>query len=379
MSKKAYLLETDVAERIDRFLREKGNGRVCLPFDGTCFDGDPQNLYRVLLTENGKRLLSYAKTEEHFLSDSYSDYENFIELLHLFPSLVGSGYHRFVRLALEVLLGFSEIPKPSDADALWKASLPILRDGALDDLLSPFRDRQMLDVSAWIFPSRECLATYEGLDDYVSAYKRNIEGVSMLWLDVSELAFISPDPYHAVQGFSSIKDGDGDVHNRTYLSSQLLRVTGELCKIKSIPLVLSGEFPVAAVKDLIQYLRRMDRMPRLFYAMPFDDGRALVRTYEVLEDAGLLSLLYGILPHRLPYCSTDALTESLHLSAMRYPLGRLVFVAEGTTAAEVRMGYEGFRRVLSSFLSDSVCRLEISEAEAIAVGDRILTADVLQC
>ena len=197
----------------------------------------------------------------------------------------------------------------------------------------------------------------------------------MVWLDLSALDFAPPDPYHAEQGFLLVKEGSGDARGQAYLSSQLLRVTGEICKANGIPLILYGTFSSSVARDLIQYLDRTDRKPHLFYAMSWGDGQALARDFDALEDAGLITELCGILPQRLPYCSAAALSEGLRLSAMRYPLGRLLFVAEGTTEAEVRIGYEGFKRVLSGILADSVQKLEISEKEAVALGERILTAE----
>ncbi len=375
MSKNSYLLETEDAERINRSIGENVNGRVVLPLLGLPRKGDCRNLFRVLLTEEGKRLLSCAKTEEHFLSDAYSDYENFVELLCLLPSLVGSGYHRFVRLTLEALLDFTDIPAKEDAEALWKSSLPLLRDGAFDDLLSPFTVKRSVDVSPSVYPSKENLLQYESLGAYISAYRGSTKGASMVWLDLSALDFALPDPYHAEQGFLLVKEGSGDARGQAYLSSQLLRVTGEICTANGIPLILYGTFASSVARDLIQYLDRTDRKPRLFYAMSWGDGQALARDFDALEDSGLITELCGILPQRLPYCSAAALSEGLRLSAMRYPLGRLLFVAEGTTEAEVRIGYEGFKRVLSGILADSVQKLEISEKEAVALGERILTAE----
>ena len=112
--------------------------------------------------------------------------------------------------------------------------------------------------------------------------------------------------------------------------------------------------------------------------MPFDNERELERRYRVLADSGLTEVLSGILPSRLRCCCREVLTEALRLSAMRYPLGRLVFIAEGSTAAEVRMEYERFVRVLSNAFACAVLRSEISESDAVAVGETILTAAALQ-
>ncbi|MBR2907382.1 MAG: hypothetical protein IKC26_04990 [Clostridia bacterium] len=378
MSKKAYLLETEGAERIARMLHEKSNGRVRLPDDRAFCDGKVRNLYRLLLTEDGRRLLSCAKTEEHFLSEDYSDYENFVELLYLLPSLVGSGYHSFVRLTLEYLFGCTELPSPQNADTLWRASLPILESGGFDGLLSPFMRTRSLNATEWVYPSFERLKAYESLDAYTVAYAESIQGAEILWLDLSDLDFISPDPYHANRGFSAVRAGNCDARDRTYLASQLLRVTGEICKTQDVPLVLSGDAPVSALRDFLRYLEKTDRRPRLFYMMPFDNERELERRYRVLADSGLTEVLSGILPSRLRCCCREVLTEALRLSAMRYPLGRLVFIAEGSTAAEVRMEYERFVRVLSNAFACAVLRSEISESDAVAVGETILTAAALQ-
>lgn len=372
----SYLLNSEHAESLCERISMIVKGRV-ISFLGGESACDKRNLYRVLLTEDGKKLLSYAATDTHFLSETYSDYENFVELLHLLPSLVGSGYHSFVRLFFEYLLGVCELPNPRDAEELWKRSLPLLEDRVFDRLSALFMEKRAEDITLWIFPTLNTLSEYETVDAYLSSFRERAENADLFQLDLSALEFTFPDLYHTEKSFSAIRDGKENGQDRSYFASQLLRVTGEICKARNIPLILSGKPSFAEVKRLFAYLEKADRKPRAFYAVPFDCSARLREILSELEEAGGLTALNGIVPTELSVSSSDSIDACLTLLAMYYPFGRLLFVAESKTDVEMRFEYERFLRMIASRLSSAVLRGELSEADAVTVGTNIMTSAAL--
>lgn len=372
----SYLLNSEHAESLCEQISNTVNGRAISLAEGesAC---DKRNLYRVLLTEDGKKLLSYAATDAHFLSENYSDYENFVELLHLLPSLVGSGYHSFVRLFLEHLLDLNEPPTPRDAEMLWNASIPLLRDGTFYRLLEPFSKKSTENITRWFFPSADLLQSYEDFDAYLSAYRERVERADLLWLNLSTFEFVSPDPYHAEKGFSAIRNEKGNEQDRSFFASQLLRVTGEICKARNVPLIFSGKPSFIQVKKLFVYLEKVDRMPRVYYAVPFDCSTRLGEILSELKVSGILSSLNGIVPTGLSVSSSDSIDACLSLLAMHYPFGRLSFIAESKTDVEMRFEYERFLRMIASRLSAAVLRGELSDADAVTVGTNILASAAL--
>ncbi len=372
---RSYLLDSECGKRLYRRILGSVVGEVARFSEGESAS-DTRNLYRALLTENGKRLLTFSATEAHFLSDSYSDYENLEELIALLPSLVGSGYHSFVRLFLECLLDFRKPPTPSDAYALWRASLPLLEDESLARLFEPFSDKRVVDMTSWLFPSAIALRECETVDAYLSAFREQVEKTDLLWLDLSGFTFASPDPYHAQKSFFAIRNGEGDDRDRDFFASQLLRVTGETCKTRNIPLVLSGKASSDGLKTLFAYLKRVDRMPRAFLSVPFESAARLEALLSELDSSGILSLFCGIVPSGLSIGSAASIKESLTLLATRYPVGRLAFVAESRTDIEACMEYECFLRLLSELLASSVQLGEISEPDAVTVGTNVLSAAI---
>lgn len=372
----SYLLNSELAERLCRRISDTAKGKVVSLADRETAS-DNRNLYRVLLTDDGKKLLSCAATNAHFLSERYSDYENFVELLNLLPSLVGSGYHSFVRLFLEYLLDLHKPPTPCDAKRLWMESLSLLAAGSFDRFSEPFLKKRAMDLTSWVFPTADDLYEYETAEVYLSALRSTAENNDLLRIDLSSLEFVPPDPYHAEKGFSAVKEGRSDSRDRVYLISQILRVMGEICKARNIPLILSGVSSCAEMKSLFSYLERVDRMPRVYYAMPFDCSTSFREILSELDSSEILSVLSGIVPTALSVSSSDSIDTCLALLATYYPFGRLSFVAESKTDVEMRFEYERFLRMLASRLSSSVLRGELSEADAVTVGTNIVTSAAL--
>lgn len=370
MPKRPYMLGSECSEKLYKALRSESDGRVLFGMNRPLLSDDHRNLYRLLLTKNGKRLLSLAADGED--TENGSDYDRFVELLKRLPLLAGSGYYSFVRLMLEYFFDLSELPASEDAAALWNASVSLLRGEMFEGLLSPFMTVSIKDVTSWVLPAEIDSSKYGTLETYVSAYKSDLNDISALSLDLTGFAFLSPDPYHAREGFAALCAERCDETARMYFGSQLLRITGELCKEKDIPLLITGDFSKSATEALLRYLEKADRLPKLLLCLPFDNAREADRRYRSAEKSGLLDRIMGVVPTNLPYCSVSAMKETLALSAMRYPLGKHCFLAEGSTEAEIRMGYERFVRLLSEFLSDMIADCDITEPAAVMLGKEIL-------
>ena len=368
-----YLQKTESEKHIYQAIVGSAFGRVpCFP---TIEEGCERNLYRVLLTDKGSTLLRYAATEERAIFDGASDFENLETLLGQLPSLVGSGYHSFVCCALELLLPGLD-PSKMTADALWEASLPWFADGKSGEMSLPFRALRAADLTELILPSAAIFDGVSSLNEYKDRLSVMISECDAVSLDASELVFRSPDPYHAEEGFRAVTMGNADEKKRSYLSSQLLRFLGELAVKYGRPLLLSGE-PTESLGQAVSYLKKNDRLPRLFYCIRFDGGGAVGRRYRELLRLGLLEELSGVIPTDIPYGSTATLSESLSASLTNYPLGKHCFLAEGETPIELRVGYERFLRILSRLLGETVSLCECTEEQAVAVGTQVLCGGTL--
>ena len=332
----------------------------------------------MLVTPSGMRLLSYAESKDLSISSEASDFENLETLLQLMPSLVGSGYHTFFRIALEMLFSEETDPTECRADLLWERALPVLMDATLTRLTEPLRPLRVTDVSELIAVSSVPDPSLSSLSEYTDHIEAIVRESDAVLFDGGSFTFRSPDPYHAEEAFSKWRSGSDEFPSlRPYLTSQLLRVTGEFCCRYDRPLLLKGDATPDGFGKMIPYLKKNNRLPRLLYCVPMNGAREVGRRYREAEAVGLLSEISGVVPCDLLYQSSAALLDGLWESARCYPLGKHCFLAEGETSAELRVGFERFLSVLSEILTKELRSGEATEEALLAVGRRVLTGEIL--
>jgi len=330
-----------------------------------------RNLYRFLCTEEGMRLLSLAATENNRLSEEHSDYENFVQILHLLPSLTGSGYFRYAVTVIETFCGENSDLSPENAEALWKSSLFEIK--MIDfDILSRFQKVTVPDIADWICPDGNQLRNDMDFSEYLCAYERHIAQKDALYFDFTGIQFCIPDPYHSQLGFRARLLGEATAETDRWLSSQMLRVAGEICKKRDIPIIIGGAFDKEDTQALFYYLKKQERLPRVLLTIPMDSEESAMRMLLYAKESGVLENVSGLIPVETEHISFGTLRRTLLQIAQRYPMGKLVYLPKGKDVPETYIESVKFLRALSGVLAEQVYFGDCpNEETARSVGKRI--------
>ena len=385
-----YMLKDERAIRIYETLSVAAVGRVPLMTAGSFRETDCRNLFRFLITREGRPLLRYLDEDEFGSSSENSDYEKFLRLCDSIQDLSGSAYYSDVRLAMELLLPGGSVLSSQDAEHLWSSAIPKLKELTEEALSKPFSVVSLPDATQFLFPSMDALRQCETFDCYADLYRASLGSTPAVMLRLPCVKrFCAPNPYRVGEGYLSLRNAaspsecDLLTEEATFVSSQLIRLTGEYCKERNIPMLLCGSCDPKLLRDIISYLKRQDRLPRLILSV---NNREELADF---EHSGALSLAEGVVPafDRLSVSNTELRTvfESI---CCAYPIGKILFLPvsgiPGTpgTALEARILWERILRTVADVFSDWINNGDLEdEAAAIRLGQKILfdTANSVFC
>ena len=332
-----------------------------------------RNIYRVLQTEEGRRLFSLAADEAHRISEMNSDFENFTELLHLLPRLSGTAYFRYAVAALHTFSGCQGSIDPTEAEAFWTEANRRLAGIKTDDA---YRSVSVTAIEPLLYPDTDLLRDYASIDAYASYVAQVLASSDAMRIDLNALRFQRPDPYHAECGFRAARSGDATAQSRVWLASQLLRIAGEVCKKQGIVWILSG-CSSADTEEMLAYLERNDRLPRVMLSVSLESTDAVESALVCAEEHRVLEKCIGVLLCGMLSAPMQRLHEAFRRLTERYPIGNLVYLPAGKTVEENLIEHTQLLHLLSGFLAEAVYVGDCTDRDtAVSIGRDILFGNV---
>ena len=368
MDERINLLCADLMKEIREALAFGNEGKIPILKSATEAHTPRLNIYRVLQTEEGMRLLSLAADKAHRVSDVNSDFENFEELLCLLPKLSGTAYFRYAVTALKAFSGFCGSIDPKEAGDLWTEANRRL---ASTESEGAYRTLSVTAIAPLLYPDVDLLREYPSLDAYASHCMEALTECDAVRIELTDLCFQRPDPYHAECGFRAACAGEATAESRMWLASQLLRIIGGACRERGIVWILSG-YPSANTEELLGYLKRNERLPRVMLSVSLASANAVDTVLRSAEQYRVLELCSGVVISDVLSSPMQALYEAFRTLTKRYPIGSLTYLPVGETQVENLIEYTQLLHLLSLVLSEAVCFGDCADKESAALIGRDL-------